>query len=269
MDKLLSIIIPTFNRKELTDKAITSVVTLFPSLVEIVVVDDCGSVAYSFDALNSSGIPVRVIRLDINVGAGMARQAGVAHSSGRFIAFLDSDDYYDAGWANYVLTLLQSSSEVLNRHVLIAGITKGGKRVGELARRILSMLPQFFRLPAARILATLFNPFYTPSIVMSRELCIFKSGLRHCEDYYSTAFALFRANKIFLPQVVACHLGRAPNSEGGESAAKEKMFRGEMRVRFSMLQEFGVPLGYKLLVPIGMVYQWCRSSLKHMLRWIT
>lgn len=258
----MSVIIPTYNRKNLTDKAVESVASTFPYLVEIVVVDDCGSVAYSFDALNSTGVPVRVVRLNRNVGAGMARQAGVTHATGRFIAFLDSDDRYDAGWIDYVLTLLQSNSEVLHCHVLISGITQGEKKVGGLVRRMLVGMPQALRLVATRIVATLFNPFYTPSIVMSRELCEFKDGLRHCEDFYSTAFALFRVNKIFLPKIVACHLGRAPNSLGGESAAREKMFRGEMRVRFSMLQESGVPLGYKLLVPVGMVYQWCRTGAK-------
>ena len=260
----MSVIIPTYNRKELTDKAVFSVVTVYPSLVEIIVVDDCGSVAYSFGALNSSGVPVRVIQLDRNVGAGMARQAGVVQAMGKFVAFLDSDDSYDKDWVDYVLILLQSGSEILNRHVLITGITQGEKRAGGLVRKMLAGLPLSLQLVVSRIVATQFNPFYTPSIVMSRELCFFKDGLRHCEDYYSTAFALFGSNTIFLPQVVACHLGRAPNSEGGESAAKEKMFRGEMQVRFSMLQESGVPLGYKLLIPVGMVYQWCRSGVKNL-----
>ncbi len=266
MDKLLSVIIPTYNRKELTNKAVASVVTEFPSLVEIVVVDDCGSFAYSFDALNTGGIPVRVIRLNRNVGAGMARQAGVTHASGQFIAFLDSDDCFDAGWIDYVFASLKSRAGNLNCRVLITGIARGERRVGALVRRMLVGLPQSLQLIASRIMATLFNPFYTQSMVMSRELCIFKDELRYCEDYYSTAFALFGANKIFLPKIVACHLGRAPNSPGGLSSVREKMFRGEMQVRFLMLQEPSVPLGYKLLVPVGMAYQWCRAGVKSVLR---
>jgi len=268
MDKLISVIIPTYNRKELTDKAVTSVVTSFPSLVEIVVVDDCSSVAYSFDALNSSGVPVRVIRLDRNVGAGMARQAGVAQSTGRYIAFLDSDDCYDMGWVDYVVHLLRSDSGLLNRRVLISGVTQGERKVGALTRKILAGMPQALQLVASRVVATLFNPFYTPSIVISRELCFFKDGLRHCEDYYSTAFALFGADKIILPPSVACHLGRAPNSAGGESAARTKMFKGELQVRFSMLQEPSIPFPYKLFVPVGMAYQFLRTAAKYTKRFV-
>lgn len=266
MDKLVSVIIPTYNRKELTDKAVASVVTEFPSLVEIVVVDDCGSVAYSFDALNSTGVPVRVVRLERNVGAGMARQAGVSQASGRFIAFLDSDDRYDAGWMNHVVTLLQKKSATLHHRVLITGITQGERRVGRVVRRMLAGMPQFMKLSSSRIVAILFNPFYTPSIVMDRELCKFQDGLRYCEDYYSIAFAIFGAREIFIPNVAACHLGRLPNSAGGESAARAKMFRGEMQVRFALLKDSSVPFVYKLCVPVGMAYQWFRAGAKAIFR---
>ncbi|MFH2123682.1 MAG: glycosyltransferase family 2 protein [Pseudomonadota bacterium] len=262
MDKLVSVIIPTYNRKDLTDKAVASVVTAYPALVEIIVVDDCGTCAYSFDSLNTSGVPVRVIRLDRNVGGGMARQAGVAQASGGCIAFLDSDDRYDEGWIDYTLALLQSNSDVLNCRIFITGITQGERKFGAFVRRMLTAMPQFLQLGASRIVATLFNPFYMQSSVMSRELCIFKDELRYCEDYYSTVFALFGANKILLPKITACHLGRLPNSLGGLSSAREKMLRGEMLVRFSMLQEPCVPLGYKLLIPFGMIYQWCRTGVK-------
>lgn len=262
MGKIVSVVIPTHNRKKLTDLAVESVVTSFPNLVEIIVVDDCGSIAYSFDAVNSNGVLVRVLRLEHNVGPGTARREGVMQAAGKFIAFLDSDDRYDEGWIDYVINLLQKKPELLNRRVLISGITQGERPVGALARKVLAGIPMHLQLMASRFVAVLFNPFYTPSIVLSRQLCFFKDGLRHCEDYYSTAFALFLADDILLPHVVSCHLGRAANSKGGESAERGKMSWGEMQVRHAMLLEVDVPLGYKLFVPVGMIYQWCRSILK-------
>lgn len=262
MAKLVSVIIPTFNRHDLTDIAVASVVTSCPSLVEILVVDDCSSTAYCHDDMNASGIHVCVVRLCVNVGAGMARQAGVALASGAFIAFLDSDDTYDKGWMDHVLALLQLDPKLKNGRLLISGITQGERRVNAVTRKILTNVPQFLQLTASRFVSIMFNPFYTPSLVMSNELCDFRSGLRHCEDYYSTSFALMRADKIFLPSIIACNLGRAPNSVGGESAARERMFSGEMQVRIALLRMANVPLGYKLLVPLGITYQWCREVLK-------
>lgn len=263
MGKLVSVIIPTYNRKGLTDAAIASVVTAHPALVEIVVVDDCGSIVFGSPGVNSSGVLVRVVRLDENVGAGLARQAGVNQAAGRFIAFLDSDDCYDAGWMDNVLNLLQAGAAISHRRVLIAGCTQGGRGVAAITRKMLVALPTALRLMALRLVTILFNPFYTPSLVMSRKMCSFKDGLRHCEDYYTTALAIFRANELVLAPVVACHLGRAPNSAGGESAARAKMFKGELQVRFGMLKEPDVSFGYKLLVPIGVAYQYCRAMAKY------
>lgn len=263
MAKLLSVIIPTYNRKALTDAAIASVVTEHPALVEIVVVDDYGSDVFDFQGFNSSDVSVRVLRLDANVGAGMARQAGVNHSVGKYIAFLDSDDCYDAGWIDNVLNLLQTEPVILKRRALISGRTEGGRSVAAMTRKMLESLPQSLRIVALRLVTIVFNPFYTPSLVISKEICSFKEGLRHCEDYYSTALAVFMANDLVLAPVLACHLGRAPNSTGGESAAQVKMFKGELQVRFGMLTELYVPFTYKLLVPVGIAYQYCRTVVKY------
>lgn len=263
VNKLISVVIPTFNRKELTDRAIQSVVTSFPELLEIIVVDDCGSIPYFYDeAVNASSVPVRVARLAVNVGAGMARKAGVGSANGEYIAFLDSDDSYDKAWMDYVIAELRTNPQAGNCHLMISGITKGARPAGAVVRNLLATMPASLQLAASRVVATLFNPFYTPSIVLHKDLCDFKDGLRYCEDYFSNAAALFKADKIFLPKVVACHLGREPNSAGGQSGARAKMYSGEMEVRYAMFGFPFMPVRYKLLVPFGLMYQVLRTALK-------
>lgn len=262
MDRLVTVVIPTFNRKELTDAAIASVVSAHPELIEVIVVDDCGSVSYAYEAaVNASGIAVQVIRLPINEGAGMARKAGVKNARGRYIAFLDSDDRYDAGWLDYVISELQADVQQ-NCRVVISGIVKGERSVGAFVRKVLAAMPALMQLKMSRVVAMMFNPFYTPSIIAHKGLCEFKDGLRYCEDYYSTVTSLFHADELLLPNVVACHLGRAPNSEGGLSSAGMKMYRGEMEVRRSLLAMTYIPVSYKILVPLGMLYQVTRATLK-------
>lgn len=265
MDKLITVVIPTFNRKELTDVAVHSVVSSYASLLEIIVIDDCGSIPYFFtDSVNVSGVAVRCVRLQVNVGPGMARKVGVEEANGEYIAFLDSDDSYDQGWMDYVISELRSKPQLQNCHLMISGISNGERPTGAAVRRWLASLPTSLVLVGSRLMTTLFNPFYTPSIILHKDLCVFKDNLRHCEDYYSTMLAVFKADLILLPQVVACHLGREPNSDGGVSAAKEKMHKGEMKVRRAMLSLPCVPFLYKLLVPIGMLYQLARTAVKRL-----
>jgi len=268
MYKLLSVIIPTFDRRYLTDMAVSSVVTAQPSLVEIIVVDDCGTKPYSFESLNTSGVQVNVIRLSTNIGAGMARKIGVTLASGEFIAYLDSDDVYDRAWMDGVIAVLQTSPEVSRQKIVISGTCPGGTCSAIFINEVLRVSPRFLQLFGSRLIVTLFNPFYTPSLVLSKDLCFFKDGLRHCEDYYSNAFALFDAQNIHLSKLVACHLGRTPNSAGGESYDWKKMFIGELQVRFNMLKARHVPLIFKCFVIFGIVYQCGRFTAKRAIRMI-
>jgi glycosyltransferase involved in cell wall biosynthesis len=263
MEALVSVVIPTFDRPDSTHRAVESVLSSSPGRVEIVVVDDGGSIRYSYNApTNPCSIPVRVLRLDQNVGAGMARKAGVDASAGRYIAFLDSDDCYDPGWIDWALTELQSGPPSTSGRLMVSGLVRGARPVGAAVRKALALLPGSWQLTASRLTAILFNPFYTPSILLDREVCEFKDGLRHCEDYYSTSVALFRADRIVLPDLIACRLGRPPNSAGGISALGSKMGTGEMTVRLAFLRHTSVPFLYKLMVPVGMIYQGVRIGMK-------
>lgn len=93
----VSVIIPTHNRKEWLVEAIHSVIAQTVEVSEIIVVDDNSSedivacVKESFPAQN-----INVIRNTANLGPGASRNIGVSKSSGKYIAFLDSDDIWVA-----------------------------------------------------------------------------------------------------------------------------------------------------------------------------
>lgn len=88
----ISVIIPTFNRYEFTKKAIKSVKKQTRQAVEIIVVDD-GSTDNTHLLKNDRDI----IYLPIphNGNPGFVRNRGVEAASGRYIAFLDSDDLWE------------------------------------------------------------------------------------------------------------------------------------------------------------------------------
>jgi glycosyltransferase involved in cell wall biosynthesis len=87
----VSVVIPTYNRREEVSRAIESVLTQTVAPGEIIVVDD-GSTDGTEEALeNRFGARVRRIRQK-NGGAAAARNTGVAAARGVWVAFLDSDD---------------------------------------------------------------------------------------------------------------------------------------------------------------------------------
>ncbi len=95
-EKLLSVIMPSYNRKEFVCSAIDSVLNQSYKNVEIIVVDDC-STDGSFDMLTekySTNDKLILHRNEHNSGAGFNRKLGYSMAHGDYIVFMDDDDYY-------------------------------------------------------------------------------------------------------------------------------------------------------------------------------
>lgn len=87
---LVSVIIPTYNRGWIIKEAVDSVLSQDFLGFEIIVVDD-GSTDNTQDILSAYKNDIKVLKHN-NQGVSAARNRGIALASGRFIAFLDSDD---------------------------------------------------------------------------------------------------------------------------------------------------------------------------------
>lgn len=90
--ELISVIIPSYNRPDSTVKSIESALDQTYENFEVIVVDD-GSKDDTWQAINSiSSEKLTAIRHETNRGGNAARNTGINHSEGEYIAFLDSDD---------------------------------------------------------------------------------------------------------------------------------------------------------------------------------
>lgn len=87
-----SIIIPTYNRQELTNRAIKSVINSTGSEnTQIIVIDDCSQTPFIPTFLRNSDLLIKNLK---NMGASACRHTGLQKATGEIIYFLDSDDYY-------------------------------------------------------------------------------------------------------------------------------------------------------------------------------
>ena len=107
---VVSVVIPTYNRASLVGRAVGSVLgQTFPDL-EVVVVDD-GSTDGTEEAVRAVGDGrVRYLRHEANRGVAAARNTGMAHARGEYVAFLDSDDVWLPEWVEAHLAAFQASS---------------------------------------------------------------------------------------------------------------------------------------------------------------
>ena len=89
---LVTAIIPTRNRPGLVMRAVRSALSQTHSDLEVVVVID-GPDPPTVAAIGSiSDARLRVVELQENVGSADARNTGVQHAKGTWVAFLDDDD---------------------------------------------------------------------------------------------------------------------------------------------------------------------------------
>lgn len=109
----ISTIIPAYNRADLIGETLRSVLSQSLPPHEVIVVDD-GSSDGTPDAVAEFGKQVTLIR-QANAGAGAARNAGLARSSGEVIHFMDSDD----------LSTLNSYEQAARRFAAGADMTYG------------------------------------------------------------------------------------------------------------------------------------------------
>ena len=101
----VSVVIPVYNVERYLDRCVQSVLNQTLKDIEIILVDDgspdncpqmCDDYARRYDN-------IKVVH-KTNAGLGMARNTGLAHCQGEYVAFIDSDDYIDSEMIERLVT---------------------------------------------------------------------------------------------------------------------------------------------------------------------
>lgn len=176
MSGKVSVIIPTFNREKFITKAIDSVMDQTYQDFEIVVLDD-GSTDNTRDILKRYDDRVRYFYQE-NRGIASARNEAIKRSTGEYIAFLDSDDYWVREKLEKQIHLFDMHSE----YGMVASCCSSIRLDGSFREKNRPGMSGW-------VLTDLFkkNFIRTSSAVIKRE-CLDQVGLfdetfRECEEY--------------------------------------------------------------------------------------
>lgn len=123
---MVSIIVPIYNVEEYLKRCIDSLVNQTYKDIEIILVND-GSTDSSLNICKEYANQHKIIKLidKMNGGLSSARNAGLKHCQGEYIAFVDSDDWVEP---NYIEVLL----DVLEKHNVDIAQCSYVKEVGQV-----------------------------------------------------------------------------------------------------------------------------------------
>ena len=107
---LISVVIPTYNRRHLLQKAIDSVLTQTYPHFELIVVDDCSTDGTEHFVKSLSDKRISYTKHKQNKHASASRNTGIKLSKGEFIAFLDDDDKWLPTKLEKQIALIKRSS---------------------------------------------------------------------------------------------------------------------------------------------------------------
>ena len=110
---LISVILPTYNRRDLLLRAIESVLKQTHADLELIVVDDASTDGTQTAVLDLKDERIRYVRQPENAGACAARNRGIDMARGEYIAFQDSDDvFHEEKLEKQLACLTESGADV-------------------------------------------------------------------------------------------------------------------------------------------------------------
>ena len=110
----VSVITPTYNDEKYIKDTLSSILNQTHSNFEVLVVDDC-STDRSFAVINNETTKhanLRLVQNKTNRRAGGARNHGVQEAKGKYVLFIDADDYFHPGSLHKAVEHLQANPDL-------------------------------------------------------------------------------------------------------------------------------------------------------------
>lgn len=249
MMKLVSVIIPAYNREGTIKKAIDSVLCQTYRFIELIVVDDCSTDRTREVVKSIKDDRIQLICCEKNSGACVARNIGVKHAKGEVIAFQDSDDIWRENKLEKSLYYLEKEKAEL----VFSALVRKEKVNGVLKR---SVLPAYnLNHESDKIGRAMYqNCVSTQTIVAKKsvlEKVCFDPAFPRFQDWDFIIQALLKGIKVYYidEPLVDCFIVGNSITADGKKAIKalqllEKKYLSEYEKRPDIYRKFCEKAGY-------------------------
>lgn len=232
--KLLTVIIPNYNKEKYLEQCIQSVINQTYRPIEIIIVDDCSSDSSKeiIETFEKKYPYIKSIFQKKNGGVSLARNTGALAAAGEYITFLDSDDFYcNCEKLTNEMNLLAENKEILSYSKLVY-VDEAGMRLDKSGNRILEgkCVDQIIR--------------NCPFEILPRDYCINKEIFIKCGMYDINS--AFYEDLDLLIRLTSCTSVKCTKSDGTayrqvnnglSSKSREAQLRGRWKVSYEALKK--------------------------------
>jgi glycosyltransferase involved in cell wall biosynthesis len=180
MNADVSVVIPCYNSQDTVERAFRSVNNQTLKPAEILFIDDASkdNTLKILESIQrtSTQIPVRILTLKSNSGPGAPRNLGWDNAKSKYIAFLDSDDYWHPLKIATQYTWMQDNPE--------CDISGHSSCLRHDVKKFEAIPSKVNARQVNRTKMLVYNAFRTSSVMQKREISVrFNEGFRYSQDY--------------------------------------------------------------------------------------
>lgn len=200
-DPLVSVVVPAFNSEVHLLHCLESLLTSQRPALEVMVVNDASTDGTKaiVEAMATRDARVRPVHLAANAGVHAARARGLACARGRFIGFVDADDWVDPG----MFARLSDTAANEAADIVICGATCAHApgeltepKVAFVGRTVFTdgLVERFARLEFGS--GVLWNKLFAREVIMPAALLPLERAVDAAEDYIVNFGAFATARRV-------------------------------------------------------------------------
>lgn len=210
----VSIIVPVYNVEKYLERCLNSLINQTLKDIEIIIVND-GTLDNSLDICNKFALKDKRIKIysKENEGLGLTRNYGIQFATGKYIAFVDSDDFVDISFyeklynsaeenkcdvcfGEYILNMPDNSKKNIKSGKLDFGLTT------IKARELLLCMLNVQDLKYHKIGMSVWRAIYQRDLIKKNNICFLSEREYISEDICFNFEVLERAKKVSIVQGV-------------------------------------------------------------------
>lgn len=202
----ISVIIPVYNVENYLERCLNSIIKQITIHDEIILVDDCstdssGEICKNYENNYEN---IHYYKQEKNSGPSRTRNLGLEKAQGKYITFLDSDDFVEDNYMDTMLTYMDHNDLVICGYVL-NDESKHEKKMVKMTSQKMNRKSLINLLENNEMLNTLWNKMYRTEIIKNNNIKFDEEESRGEDLLFNLDYILYAKGGIYIIDKLLYH----------------------------------------------------------------